>query len=270
MRYFSRYRRRPNGSLYRASSTNVFRRYLTRGKGSSLQNYQGRRGVAQQPPRIPRFTTSRISSAGFPLPDELVTQFKWTGKGSLATSSGLTLIGEHWFRAASLYDPDWTGAGEQPYYLDQLLGSVGSQCPYTRYYVYASKIKASFIQGSSNPVPVQVGLYAVSNVVNDLPTAPPDIAMLPRCKTAICGVQSQEVVQLENYLQTGAIDGYDQRTFNGMLDYYVTYGNNNPPSSPLWGILSQPFADTTTTIYYTVEIIYYVKLMTRNGYVDRS
>lgn len=268
--HFSYRRRRSKGVFYRPSATNVFLRHSSRGKGSALQRYQGRSGVAQQAPRIPRFTSSRISASGFPLPDELITQFKWTGKGALATSSGLVTIGEHYFRAASLYDPDWTGVGEQPYYLDQILGPANGIQPYTRYYVYASRVSVSFIQGSSNPVPVQVGLYCVSNVTNDLPLSPPDIRMMPRMKTAICGVQSQQVVELSNYLQTGAIDGYDQRTFNGMLDYYVTYGNNNPPSTPLWGLISQPFADVTTTIYYSIEIVYYCKLMTRNAFIDRS
>lgn len=265
------YRRRwQNRRFARPSSTRLLLNDRAYRQRSSLQRPAGRSAVAQRTARIPRFYSCRVAAGGFPLPDELITQFKWTGKGALATSAGLVQIGEHYFRAASLYDPDWTGVGEQPYYLDQILGPANGIQPYTRYYVYASKVSVSFIQGSSNSVPVQVGLYCVSNVTNDLPLSPPDIRMMPRMKTAICGVQSQQVVELSNYLQTGAIDGYDQRTFNGMLDYYVTYGNNNPPSTPLWGLISQPFADVTTTIYYSIEIVYYCKLMTRNAFIDRS
>lgn len=48
-------------------------------------------------------------------------------------------IGQYTFRGNSVFDPDYTSTGHQPYYRDQL------QAPYSRYRVYGSSIRLSAV-----------------------------------------------------------------------------------------------------------------------------
>ena len=59
----------------------------------------------------------------------------------LLSSTGSVAFNTHTFRANSVFDPDWTGAGHQPTRFDQLAAL------YQRYEVLKSKIRVQFTTG---------------------------------------------------------------------------------------------------------------------------
>lgn len=62
------------------------------------------------------------------------------------------LNGEHLFRANSMYDPDFTGVGNQPRGFDQWMAL------YHRFHVIGSKIRARFATTTTETVPALCGI----------------------------------------------------------------------------------------------------------------
>ncbi len=88
-----------------------------------------------------------------PFPSRRRTVFRYTDDRALAEAAAGAGVA-HAYRLNSLYDPDYTGLGNQPMYFDQLVTSSG---PYTKYRVFNTRVKVGFINYSSNPV--VVGVY---------------------------------------------------------------------------------------------------------------
>ena len=70
----------------------------------------------------------------------------------LLSSTGSVAFNTHTFRANSVFDPDWTGAGHQPTRFDQLAAL------YQRYEVLKSKIRVQFTTGQLQPTSTTVAL----------------------------------------------------------------------------------------------------------------
>ena len=74
----------------------------------------------------------------------------------------------------SLYDPDLTGAGSQPYLFDQLVTSQDGTGLYQRYTVFASKISVTFYQqtaGTGSPTPTECYVYPSNAEAVGLPVS---------------------------------------------------------------------------------------------------
>ena len=84
------------------------------------------------------------------LPKVMSMWFDYCEQYDFTTASGL--IGAQVFKANSLYDPDHTGVGHQPMYLDQI------SAIYQRYRVTDFEIKVTFVN-TSTTVPVRVCIY---------------------------------------------------------------------------------------------------------------
>ena len=81
----------------------------------------------------------------------------------LLSSTGSVAFTTHTFRANSVFDPDWTGAGHQPTRFDQLAAL------YQRYEVLKSKIRVQFTTGqlADTSTTVALGPWHVGVVVAD-------------------------------------------------------------------------------------------------------
>lgn len=96
----------------------------------------------------------------FGFPEELVTTVRYTDWITLTSTSGS--IAYNTYRMNSLYDPDYTGAGHQPYYFDQLAALYG------RYTVVMSIIKTEFCTIQDATTTTQpAGPYIVGLVTDD-------------------------------------------------------------------------------------------------------
>ncbi len=77
---------------------------------------------------------------------------------SITLNPGVAAIAFHYFRANSLFDPDFTGVGHQPMNYDQI--SIG----YQHYTVFQAKIRMSYIKQSvSGAVPGIFGIFLDDN-----------------------------------------------------------------------------------------------------------
>lgn len=77
-----------------------------------------------------------VSRGIFGFPDEFTTRLRYCDVYTLTSSSNA--IAKQYMRMNSLFDPDQTGTGHQPYYFDQLAALYG------RYHVLGSKMTAEF------------------------------------------------------------------------------------------------------------------------------
>lgn len=78
-----------------------------------------------------------VTMPGYGFPDVLRMRMSY-GDTVLLTSSTTTLTPSQAYRMTSTWDPDYTGAGGQPYWRDQIAGLYG------RYRVIGSKITVTF------------------------------------------------------------------------------------------------------------------------------
>lgn len=110
-----------------------------------MPNYKRKRSMTVYRPRKKRaakkydqgvITKLNIRRGIFGFPDTLRTQLRYADVFILTSTVGS--VAEHAMRMNSLYDPDFTGTGHQPYFYDQL-ASV-----YSRYSVVKSTMKCKF------------------------------------------------------------------------------------------------------------------------------
>lgn len=105
-----------------------------------------------------RITKLNPSRGIFGFPDEVVTTLRYTDV--IALTSTVNSVASNAFRMNSLFDPDSTGVGHQPYYFDQYAAV------YNSYTVISSKLKARFsvqtnaIATAQPAGPVIVGIAA--------------------------------------------------------------------------------------------------------------
>jgi len=101
----------------------------------------------------------------FGFPDKLVTNLRYVDTVSLTGGAGV--VGANTFRFNSLFDPDLSGVGHQPYYFDQMCGPAGT-APYLKYRVLSAKATVRYMITTApattavNIGPVVVGLLATA------------------------------------------------------------------------------------------------------------
>lgn len=110
------------------------RKVQSKSRGASKTT---RNGSTKTPGRI-----TGLSRSDYGFPDRLRTKLQYCDVIQLAASAGSPAL--YQFRMASLYDPDYTGAGHQPQWYDQL------SAVYSFYKVVGSKITATFIPNNVN------------------------------------------------------------------------------------------------------------------------
>lgn len=87
---------------------------------------------------------------GYGFPDRIVTRLRYDQVGNMTTTGG-SIVKQVW-RANSVFDPDFTGAGHQPLYFDQFAAI------YNQYAVIKSKITTVFTMSEGGTVPILCGL----------------------------------------------------------------------------------------------------------------
>lgn len=192
---------------------------------------------------------------GVGLPDQYFTKLQWAETYNL-TSVGS--IASQIFRGNSLYDPDYTGVGTQPYYFDQLAGL------YKKYIVYASKIQVTFVQGTGSGGGAFCTVYLVPKPTDvALPTSADEETQLPRCKSAQMGPNTggDGVIKISHYGKSATIIG----RLLSSDDVLSANTTSNPTQQFYWHIGVQSMDETTTpNIYAKVTITYYCKFFDRD------
>lgn len=200
-----------------------------------------------------------------PMVNTSLYRLSYTDSAFVSTPQvGSNYVSDYVFRGNSLYDPDYTGLGVQPYGYDQLTGPAGAGL-FGAYSVFASKIKVHF-QPSTQLSGLKV--YLVPTRTTTLGTTDPsDIRMLPWVKT-IChdttdGSQKQNI---SHYMSCRKIFP----DINPKDDTLKTTYNNNPSVVFYWHVL---FDESTQmneiAVRFDVKITYYCRL-TKIDYLNES
>lgn len=127
--------------------------------------------------------TVAIKSFWFPpvFPSRLRTQLRYSQNVSMTGASGI--MAAQVFRGNSLYDPDQTGTGTQPYRFDQFCGAPGASGLYLNYLVLAASLEVRII----NTTPTVSVQYAIAASDDTTPTSVRQVLDWSRAKSAWSG-----------------------------------------------------------------------------------
>lgn len=126
------------------------RRYYSQSRRRS--GYRGKR-YRRNMPRINKFHTG--------LPPSILMKHSYVDNYKLDNTGTTTVAATQQFRLNSLYDPDYTGSGHQPYYYDQIAAL------YAEYCVYGVKVD---IYAGSESVTSPILLSIAPSLSTSLPT----------------------------------------------------------------------------------------------------
>jgi len=166
------------------------------------------------------------------------------------------------FSGNSLFDPDTTGVGVQPYGYDQYCGNVGT--PFSRYRVFASKITiypTVKVGGDAVAQQIRLLVFPLRGTTAPSYTGVDDMMRLPFCKVLV--VRSSDnngKTKLGNYCTTRRI----LPDIPESADLSALY-NANPNSPWSWHL----YIDTIQQgvegqLNYDVKIVYYARLIKNN------
>lgn len=252
--------------MYGRKFRKTYRRY---GRKRSTNTYRRRQGV-----RTRRSGRSRAMSMyrplgakwANPLPNQRLFKFVYNDEG-FTTDTGVGFINNYIFRANSLYDPDETGVGVQPYGFDQYFTAAG---PYNQYEVLASKISIYVHSNTSeNKSPVKVTILPWLN--SSFPTAieTTDLARHAYARTNLVDVSKDDTrnCKISNYVSIR------KQTYNGRIsgDSYSAQYTTNPADQVYWYV---QFSTSTTSIQSTykwdVKITYYTRARQTHSDINES
>lgn len=154
---------------------------------------------------------------------------------------------KHIFRGNSLFDPDETGIGVQPYGYDQLTGLFGV------FRVVGSKIRIYFRQDNNAPGAIKAVLLATTQNVDTFDIA--DLMQRPGTKgTSVTVVDDTRKQKLWAYKSTRWLFPEVTTSDAGFNHAY----NANPQNQWYWVVAFDTYdSGTTRQISYDVEITYY-------------
>jgi len=205
-------------------------------------------------------------------PQRLFKVFQFSGAAQKLSQTLTDIPITYQFRGNSLYDPDYTGVGSQPRWVDTFLGANDTSAPYNRYCVLASKCIVSIWQD-----PTLTGTNgSTAGVVSVIPIAGTTAVTPP---TSLKEIQERAFVRWKNVgnanshkplvikhfaktkaLWSGASPLTDQ-TFSAQY-------NNNPSKEWSWAISAVNIISgagiNLFSCYVTVRIKYYCMLNTLN------
>lgn len=161
-----------------------------------------------------------------PLPQMKNAVLKYAETVELTTgTTGLFGTQQVW-QLASLFDPNYTGTGHQPYGFDQLAAE------YRRYRVNAVKVQLIFTDPGSDGLVAGAGLMA-SGFSNNLAGQSVDaIKERPNCQTRTVNASGKQYVIMNFYADLARIEGISKKQYAGDMSSYSAPINQSPSQSP--------------------------------------
>lgn len=163
------------------------------------------------------------------------------------------------FRLNSLYDPDFTGGGHQPYQYDQV------QAMYGFYLVHKCDWEVTFSNSASIPG-LYVGvnlLFNTGNSVSGLPFS--TIVERTQARSRALPTTGSQQVVFKGSCWPWLIMGITKAQYMNELAQYAGQTINNPASGPkLEVFVLDPNAGATSTVQITTSLKYHAELY---GYI---
>lgn len=175
---------------------------------------------------------------------------------TLTSTAGVPSI--YVFRGNSLFDPDYTSTGHQPYGFDQYASL------YANYYVAGSKIKITPQDTVGAPTMITVLPYTAATPPTGTSSGAQWMAEVPYAKH--CFSLYNYRTSLKSYMSTGKLFGYTAQEVNDDKDFWA-YSSNNPGTQFYWIIAANYVSSAAnSSTVCTVEITYYAKWGQRLGW----
>jgi len=192
-----------------------------------------------------------------PMPSEFVTQMSYAAQ--VRTPTGAPL---HVFRMNSLFDPDRTGVGHQPYGRDQLANI------YNRYRVNGFKYEVWGAHATAGTA-YAVNIHAVP--VDEVATAATFVSAIqcmehPQSKTAIASCSSSSAAvggvgaYLSGYIDLAAFTGRSKAQYRADDRYQSEMGDNPAENMDFFVAASNIGTGLFEEGAFTVKLTYYVEL----------
>lgn len=177
----------------------------------------------------------------------------------LSMDSATGALTTHVFSANSLYDPDFTGVGHQPFQYDQLCGAAPA--PYYKYTVTGVKASVTVKSDGDNPGNFVLTAYAVGS--------PSSIGLAAEQGLGISKYlgahdSGRGIIRLSKYWSIGQLYGVSRKTVLSEDKFSAIY-NADPVNIPRVLLMWQ--GDTTAAhnaIYCSIKLTYYCRLFQRN------
>lgn len=197
--------------------------------------------------------------SGFP--DRIKIKLKYADTLTYTVTSGVAVYNQ--WRGNSLFDPDYTGTGHQPYGYDQWTAF------YSQYRVYGSSIKVQpIIEGSGSSGAISCWTAAWPSVSSTLPSYPYPLEETPYCRTKYFNYYNTLKLST-HYMSTAKIYGQSRKVIDAE-DNYASTTASNPNNGWFWTVVGGT-ADESTSSSFRMNVIltYYVEFYSRK-YISSS
>lgn len=207
--------------------------------------------------RRARITTVQPSTQ--PIANRLITKLKYVDTVTIPLN--IDGVGVWEFRLNSLYDPDFSGGGHQPYGYDQLTTL------YQQYRVFGARIKFTILDvlDDSSNLGIYMGIYNTPNANILAGKTTSEILELPYCKykvtsaTTAAGGISRTMYQRVNIPRVMGVRSAQYKSD----DLYMSAVGGNP-ASQLFGnffVADPTLAVASKEVKVGVQIIYYAEML---------
>jgi len=239
----------------------------TRGQGASKRRVQGR-GSYFRPARswggrshsgyVPyrRSASEVIIRQPTGLPDRL--RVKLIYRESLAFSQTSGDLADNVYRANSLYDPDATGAGGQPYLSDQWAAMYGI------YTVIGCGIEVTAMAGGVNATNVRFGVTPTTTSTAFSANTQEESEERPYAKARSLQMGATGIGQgvIKSYMSTAKMNGIQRAQVETDSLWSGIFGNN-PSNLWYWHVWNYVPSANTQSLQMIVKLTFYCVLRTR-------
>lgn len=171
-----------------------------------------------------------------PFPTTYKCKLKYVESVVLYTGTAGIMGTEQVFRLNSLYDPNFTGTGHQPYGYDQLNGI------YKKYMVSGVHIRVTFSAPSLANTACGAMIQASQDTVALTGASPDGICERPNAWCRVLNPTGEQVTTFEQYVQLSALEGLSDQQYLAEPDNYGSDVSNNPSLIPYLRVAAGSFA----------------------------
>lgn len=187
------------------------------------------------------------------IPDRMFLKLKYNDIQSLNTFS--QAYQDYIYRGNSVYDPNYTGTGNQPQGFDEWSAFYG------QYRVYGSKMTCTFIDSSGTNYAQSVAI--IPNLSTTAFTDPIRVIETPYSSSSTITLNSGLGKRtLSSYMSTAKMWGIDKQTVSSGDLYRATTGNN-PTNNWYWHVFAYDMGASEASVYIQVKITYYLEMFDR-------
>lgn len=192
-----------------------------------------------------------------PLPPHKFCKLIYGERYDFATGAGGTYATEQVMRLNSLYDPDFTGAGHQPRYFDQMAAM------YRKYIVYGALIELTFTDPSADGIEVAALIQPSAESLSMTGKSVGYFNEMPQAVVRPLNNTGNQLTKIRQYLPLHILDGISKVRLMNDPNYSATT-TDNPALSPWLRFSVGSYSGTSgVTVRAQLKITYYCKLYDR-------